>query len=149
MPDCVKTPAEALTLLPATARLHRHAASPSLGRRCPHNHPAPQHSSATSGPQPWHLDEVQPPPEVVRQDGHTARRPHLLQPSHQAIARLPPPFPGPTRVLPSLRALLHHLRPAAHALLHGLQQGLSAPPGHPPPPLTAPALRLERTAAAG
>src|SRR5215471_15222586 len=105
--------------------------------------------SAEGRQQPWHLDQVQHSPEGVGQDGQAALRPHLLQASHEERARIPPPFHRPKRVLHPLLALLHHLRPAAHALLHGLQPVLIHPPGNPPPPCTARAPQLERTAAAG
>ena len=56
-------------------------------------------SSAKGGQQPRHLDKVQHPPEIVRQDRQTALRPYLLQASHEEIARVPPPFHRPKRML--------------------------------------------------
>ena len=144
-----KPSTEGFTLFPAPTRPHGNSASPFLGRCCPHDHTAPKYILAKGGQQSRHRDEVQHSPEIVRQYRQTKLCPHLLQSSHEEITRLPPPFHRSKRVFHQLLALPHHLRPAAHALLHGLQQVLIDPPGNPSSPFTACALQLERTATAG
>ena len=108
-----------------------------------------KHGPSQGRPSAAAFDEVQHPPEIVRQDRQTQLRPHLLQPSHQKEARVPPPFHRPKRVLHQLLALLHHLRPTAHPLLHLFQQVLIHPPCQPSSAFVARALRLERTGSTG
>src|SRR5215468_7164454 len=94
----------------------------------------PMSSTAEGRQQSRHLDKVHHPPEVVRQDRHTALRPHLCQAAPEQRARVPPSLPRPTRVLHPLLALLPHLRPTADAWLHGCQQVVIHPPSRRRPP---------------
>ena len=119
------------------------------GRHCPHDATAPPHVFAKGGEEPRPLDAGHHPPEGVRSDRHPALCPHLLQPAHEAIARVPPSLHRPTRVLHPLRTLHHPLRPTAHPLRHLVQPVLLHPPGQASSPGVARALRLERTGAAG
>ena len=132
---------------PSAARQSRHWLSRNAIELCHGGNSRPRASMAYayahSGPgwppplaaagrqQPRPLDQGQPSPEGVGQDGPAALRPHLLQASYEARARIPPPLHRPTRVLHPRLALLHHLRPAAPALLHGLHQVRIPPPGAP------------------
>jgi hypothetical protein len=125
------------------------ARSTALCSRCPHDQPAHRHLSAEGGHQRGHLDAGQHPPAVVRQDRHPALRPPLCQPPHEAVARVPPPFHGPTRVRHPRLAPLHHLRPTPHPRRHRLQPRLIAPAPQPPSAWMARARRRERTARAG
>jgi len=110
---------------------------------------APRPGSAEGRYQLRHLDEGQHPPEIVRQDRHTALRPDLLQPPHDKGAGVPPPLHRAERGCYQRLAPFHSLWAAPHPLRHRLSQLRIDPARHPPPTCSARALRLEQTAWAG